>query len=131
TRPLIWLFAASTGIIVTNLFANQPLIAPMSASLGLDLAAAGLIGMVTLLGYAAGLFLLVPLADLVENKRLVLRMLGSAVLLAAATALAPTVRLVLAARFGLGMASSVIQLLVPLAADMPPESQRGRVVGEL
>jgi predicted MFS family arabinose efflux permease len=58
-------------------------------------------------------------------------MLACAVLLAAATALAPSAGLFLAASFGLGMACSVIQILVPLAAGMAPEPQRGQVVGEV
>jgi predicted MFS family arabinose efflux permease len=131
TRGLVLLFAASCGIIATNVFANQPLIALIGSSLGLDPAAMGLVSMLTLLGYAAGLFLLVPLADLMENRSLVLRMLACASLFAAATAAAPAPGLLLAASFGLGMASSVIQILVPLAAGMAPEHQRGRVVGEV
>jgi predicted MFS family arabinose efflux permease len=116
---------------VTNIFANQPLIALIGPSLGIDLAAAGLVSTLTLLGYASGLFFVVPLADLLENRALVFRILVCASLMALATALAPAASLFLAASFFLGMASSVLQILVPLAAGMAPESQRGQVVGEV
>ncbi len=51
---------------------------------------AGMISTLTLLGYALGLLLLVPLVDLVENKRLILRTLACAIVAALGTALAPT-----------------------------------------
>jgi len=131
SRSLVLIFALSAGVIVTNLFATQPLTALIGPSLGLDLGMAGLVGTLTLLGYASGLFFIVPLADLVENRVLVLRILACATVLAAATGLAPAADLFLVASFGLGAACSIIQILVPLAAGMAPERERGRVVGEV
>ena len=130
-RAMTWLFAAATGLIVINLFASQTLIGPIAASLRLGEGAAGLVSMATLLGYAAGLFLLVPLADLAENRSLVVAML-SAALLAAVAASASTVAVAfLAALFVLGAACSAIQILLPMAASMAPPEQRGRVVGDV
>ncbi|RUW97010.1 MFS transporter, partial [Mesorhizobium sp. M8A.F.Ca.ET.023.01.1.1] len=91
TAPQTLLFAASTGIIVTNLFAPQTLVGLIGPSLGAGAASVGLVAMVTLLGYAAGLFFLVPMADLAENRTLILRMLVAAALAAGVAALAPTI----------------------------------------
>ncbi|MES6424467.1 MFS transporter, partial [Cutibacterium acnes] len=66
-RPLIWIGAITTGTVVTNLFAPQILVGLISRSLGMTTLQAGLISTLTLLGYALGLLLLVPLVDLVEN----------------------------------------------------------------
>jgi predicted MFS family arabinose efflux permease len=131
TRSFIWLNAIATGVIVTNLFAPQILVGLIGPGLGMTAQQAGMISTMTLLGYALGLFLLVPLADLFENKRLILRTLGCAVLAALGTALAPTPQLMLVATFILGASCAAIQMLVPLVASMAPPQQRGRVIGEV
>jgi predicted MFS family arabinose efflux permease len=128
---MTWLFAAATGVIVLNLFASQTLIGPIAASFRLGDSAAGLVSMATLLGYATGLFLLVPLADLVENRALVVVMLSVALLSAAAAAATAVASGFLAALFVLGAACSAIQILLPMAASMAPPERRGRVVGDV
>ena len=131
TPALIWTFALATGVIIMNLSASQPLIGPIAASIGLPAGAAGLISTLPLLGYAAGLTFLVPLADLVENRRLILTTQAAAVLAAIATALIAQPAPFLAALFLLGAACSSIQMMVPLAASMAPAEIRGRVVGDI
>ena len=83
---LTLLLATACGLIVANLYYAQPLVGPIARDLGLSPQAAGLIVAVTQLGYCAGLLLIVPLGDLVENRRLVLGMtsLGALALLGAA-----------------------------------------------
>ena len=83
----------------------------------------------TQLGYAVGLFLLVPLGDLLENRALASRTLlvTSAALLA--TGLSPDFGVFLAMSVLVGMTSMVAQILVPYAAQLAPPAERGRVVG--
>jgi len=131
TGPQTLLFAASTGIIVTNLFAPQTLVGLIGPSLGASAASVGLVAMATLLGYAAGLFFLVPLADLAENRALILRMLVAAALAAGVAAFAPTIASLLIVLFVLGAACSAIQILVPIAASMAPPGAAGRVIGDV
>jgi MFS family permease len=90
TRSFVWLAASAIGVIVTNLFAPQILVGLIGPSLGMSAWQAGMISTLTLLGYALGLFLLVPLTDLFENRRLILLTLSCAILAALCTALAPT-----------------------------------------
>jgi predicted MFS family arabinose efflux permease len=129
--PPTLLFAIATGIIITNLFAPQTLVGIIGPSLGFSESGAGLVAMASLLGYAAGLFFLVPLADLMENRQLVLRMLVSAMVMAIAAAFAPTGWSLLIFLFLLGAACSAIQILVPIAAAMTPPEHRGRVIGNV
>ncbi|BCG79099.1 MFS transporter [Mesorhizobium sp. 113-3-3] len=131
TGPQTLLFAASTGIIVTNLFAPQTLVGLIGPSLGAGAASVGLVAMATLLGYAAGLFFLVPMADLAENRALILRMLLTAALAAGVAAFAPTTASLLIVLFVLGAACSAIQILVPIAASMAPPGEAGRVIGDV
>ena len=85
---LRWLLATSCGLIVANIYYAQPLAGPISASLGLSRHAAGLIVTLTQIGYGLGLLLVVPLGDIVENRRLVVGLIGSAALALAAAAAA-------------------------------------------
>ena len=71
TPLLTLLFAVAVGIIVLPLYAAQPLISSIAASFGLSPGAMGLTTTMPMVGYAAGLLLLVPLTDLLEVRRLV------------------------------------------------------------
>ncbi len=124
-------FAGTVAVVILNLFSAQPLVGVIGPAIGLPASANGLVAMLVLAGYAAGLVLLVPLTDLAENRRLILRMLIGDTLALAVAALARTPLLFLAASFVIGMTSSVIQMLVPLAAALTPENRRGQVVGNI
>lgn len=130
-RSLIWLGAITTGVVVTNLFAPQILVGLIGRSLAMTAWQAGLVSTLTLLGYALGLLLLVPLVDLIENRRLILRTLGCAIFAALATALAPTPSLLLLATFILGASCAAIQMMVPLVASMVAPERRGQAIGEV
>ncbi|MBR7983708.1 MFS transporter, partial [Burkholderia cenocepacia] len=127
-------FAATVGVIVMDLFAAQPLTGPISADLHLPPGLAGLAGLVAMLpqlGYAAGLALLVPLVDLLENRRLIVATLAVCAAALALPAFTQSGTVFLLATLAAGAASSVIQMLVPMAASMAPEAQRGRAVGNV
>ncbi len=131
SEAMTMLFAVATGIIVTNLFACQTLVATLAVSFGFPPAYGSLVAMATLLGYATGLFFLVPLADLTENRTLVLRMLTCGAATALAASLTSSGWVFTALLFLLGSACSCIQILVPIAASMAPPEQRGRVIGNV
>lgn len=128
---LVRLFAACCGVIVANLYYVQPLVALVAPDLGLSDRAASLVVSVTQIGYALGLLLLVPLGDILENRRniVVATLLAAAGLVAAATAGRPGP--FLAASLLVGLASVSVQMIVPLAAHLAPEASRGRVVGNV
>ncbi|SDE49049.1 MFS transporter [Paraburkholderia lycopersici] len=131
TLPMTLFFAAAVGVIVVNLAAAQPLAGLVGRSLHLRPAFVGAVATLPQLGYAAGLLLLVPLCDLLENRRLIFHTLLACAAFLALGALARSGALFLAAVFFAGATSSVIQMLVPMAAAMAPESRRGRAVGNV
>ncbi|MBZ9811030.1 MULTISPECIES: MFS transporter [unclassified Mesorhizobium] len=130
-RPPTLLFAFAVGVIVTNLFAPQTLVGLIGPSLGLGTKGSSLASTAPLLGYATGLFLLVPLADVLENRALVTRMLACAALAAGGAFVAPTATSFLVFLFLLGAFCSAIQVLVPIAASMADPEGRGRVIGDV
>ncbi|KQM19745.1 MFS transporter [Novosphingobium sp. Leaf2] len=127
SRALVLSMAAATGIAVANIYYSQPMLGLMQADVAGQ--AVTYVPTVTQLGFAAGLFLLVPLGDLVERKRLIL--LQFLALAAALTfmAIAPGAGLLLVAALLVGLFGSVAQQIVPLAANLAPEDSRGRILG--
>lgn len=104
------LLATACGLIVANLYYAQPLIGPIGHALGLSPQAAGLIVTLIQAGYGAGLLLIVPLGDIIENRRLICSLLAAVCI---------------------GLSSVAAQVLVPFAAHLAPEHARGRVVGNV
>ncbi|PWC38990.1 MFS transporter [Azospirillum sp. TSO35-2] len=131
SRSLILLMALACGVVVANIYYAQPLVALIGPAVGLSPETASLVVTLTQIGYGAGLILLVPLGDLLENRRLVGVTLCSTVVALLVAAVAPSAGLFLAASFLIGVTSVAVQMLVPLAAHMAPEASRGRVVGSV
>jgi predicted MFS family arabinose efflux permease len=128
---LSFLLASATGLIAANLYYGQPLAGPIGATLGLSAQATGLIVTLTQIGYGTGLLLIVPLGDLVENRGLVLGLIGLATVGLVGAAMATHAATFLAAALLIGLGSVAVQVLVPYAAHMAPEAIRGRVVGNV
>ncbi|TPQ33478.1 MFS transporter [Cupriavidus pinatubonensis] len=128
---LVGLFALCAGVLVANLYYAQPIIELIAPAVGLSAQSASVIVSLTQIGYAVGLFFLVPLADLQENRRLLtISGVAAAISLAgAATASQPGVFLLVSLLLGLSSVS--VQILIPLAANLAPEALRGRTVGTI
>lgn len=128
---MTFMFAAACGLVAANIYYGQPLAGPISVALGFSPAATGLIVTLTQIGYGLGLLLIVPLGDLLENRRLVLSLIGccAIALLAAAFSWSPS--LFLLASLCIGIGSVAVQVLVPFAAHMAPDASRGQVVGNV
>lgn len=125
------LLATACGIIVANLYYAQPLVGLISSAIGLSTSSAGLIVTLTQIGYVVGLLFLVPLGDIVENRKLVvISLLLSAVALTAIVFVKHGI-LFLVASFFIGLGSVAAQVLVPFASYLASESTRGRVVGNV
>jgi predicted MFS family arabinose efflux permease len=128
---MIRLLAGAAGLIVANLYYAQTLVGPISAATGLSPQAAGLIVTLTQIGYALGLLFIVPLGDLVENRRLIIGALVATACALAAAALSTSAWLFLAAALCIGLGSVAAQILVPFAAHLSREATRGQAVGKV
>ncbi|QTS84538.1 MFS transporter [Ectopseudomonas khazarica] len=130
-QTLVLLFALCCGAIVANLYYAQPIIELIAPDVGLDAERASLIVSRTQIGYALGLLFLVPLADLLESRRLMLITTAAALLCLLAAAFATQPGLFLGLALLIGLSSVSVQMLIPLAANLAPEASRGRVVGNI
>lgn len=128
---LVWLMALTCGLVVANIYYNQPLLAAIGRTFHVTDSHASLIATATQVGYTLGMLLVVPLGDKLERKRLMLWMLLGAAGCLGAAALAPTFGLLAAASVLIGICSAVPQLLLPMAAHLAPEADRGRIVGRI
>jgi predicted MFS family arabinose efflux permease len=121
--------AVACGATVANLYYAQPLLPSIAGAFGVSDGAAGLLVTVSQVCYAAGLVLLVPLGDLVDRRRLIVRLLAACSAALVLAAAAPTFA-VLAVALGVAATASVVaQILVPFAGTLVPEHERGRIVG--
>jgi predicted MFS family arabinose efflux permease len=128
---MVLLLAAAAGLIVANLYYAQTLVGPIAAATGLSLDAAGLIVTLTQVGYTLGLLFIVPLGDLLENRRLIVTALAATAVALVAAAVATSAWVFLAAALAIGLGSVAAQILVPFAAHLSHESKRGHTVGKV
>lgn len=128
---MVWLLAVATGLVVANLYYAQTLIGPISRATGLAPGAAGLIVTLTQLGYCLGLLFIVPLGDLLENRRLIFTALLCSALALLAAASTSHATLFLLAAFCTGLGSVAAQILVPFAAHLSRPETRGQTVGKV
>ncbi|SHG98354.1 Predicted arabinose efflux permease, MFS family [Jatrophihabitans endophyticus] len=130
-RVLGAVLAAACGLTVANLYYAQPLLDLIAGSFGVGQGTATAVVTLTQVGYVLGLLFVVPVGDLVENRTLVVRTLVGTALSLVLAAASPVFGVFLAVAVLVGVTSVVAQLLVPLAAHLAPEAERGRFVGRV
>jgi predicted MFS family arabinose efflux permease len=129
TKPLLWVMAIATGLIVANLYYNQPLLVIMARTFHVNDARVRQVAALTQLGYAAGMLFIAPLADMVRRKKLILICLAICVMALIGAAASPDINILIIASFLVGIFSLIPQLLVPMTAHLAKPAERGRKIG--
>ncbi len=129
TKTDIILMAFCTGLIVANIYYCQPLVILIAKEFNLTESYAGRITYLTQIGYALGLFLLVPLGDMFERRKQILMITGFAIVALLAAAVSHTFLLLEIASVLIGACSIVPQLILPLAANLSSDKNRGTNIG--
>lgn len=128
-RAVTLLFATACGMSVANIYFAQPLLDELSNDFAIDQSIIGLIITITQIFYGLGLLLLVPLGDLLNQRRLII---GQMLLSTVALFIVGTASYVVVLFVGMalvGLLAVVTQTLVAFAATMASSTERGRVVG--
>ena len=126
---LVLLLASAAGLSAATLYYSQPMLGVLGPDFQATPAAIGLVPTLTQLGYALGILLFAPLGDRYDRRRIIL---GKAAVLCLALLLAagaPSIGALLAASLAIGLSATLAQDIVPAAATLAPESQRGKLVG--
>jgi predicted MFS family arabinose efflux permease len=129
SKSSVVFMAAITGIIVANLYYCQPLIPLIAKEFNISEASAGTLTYLTQGGYAVGMFLMIPLGDKLERKKQIIITTLFSIVALLLTAIVKSFWVLQIASFALGAASIVPQLVLPMAAGLSSEEQRGKVIG--
>jgi predicted MFS family arabinose efflux permease len=129
STPLVLLMAGGAGMSVAALYYSQPMLGVLGADLGVSAGSVGLVPTLTQLGYALGILFLAPLGDRYDRRRIILAKSVALTLTLLLSGMAAGIGGLLAASLATGIAATMAQDIVPAAATLAPEADRGKVVG--
>jgi predicted MFS family arabinose efflux permease len=125
----LWVMTVATGLVVANIYYNQPLLDDIAKTFKVSSSTAGMIGTLTQIGYATGILFIAPLADMLKRKRLMMIDFFFIILSLLLAAFSPNINILIVASFLIGASSMVTQMLVPMAAHLSAPANRGKTVG--
>ena len=128
---LVRLMAVTCAVTVANLYYAQPLLHSIAVSLHVSEGSASLLVTAGQLGYAAGLLFIVPAGDIMRRRPLLTGLLAVCAVTLVGCAVAPNLAALGAAALLVGVTSVVVQMLVPYAATLASDDERGKVIGTL
>jgi predicted MFS family arabinose efflux permease len=131
SRRLLMLLALTCGVAVGNIYFPQTISPLVAASLHVSADSTALVVTAVQFGYAAGIFLLVPLGDRVPHRPLIVTLLGLSGLGLLAASAAPSLPPLVGASALVGITTVVAPIIGPMAAGLVAEDQRGVVSGTL
>lgn len=129
SKRLLLLMSITTGVVVANNYYNQPLLGLMAKDFGVSELQISSIPMLTQIGYAFGLFFIVPLGDKLKRKKLILADFAFIIIALVGMALSTTPFQLKLFSFLIGFTAVIAQLLVPMAAQLSTNDKRGSAIG--
>lgn len=127
-RALLLLMAVATGLSAAGNYFAQPLLDLITRDLHISPLLAGLVVTASQGGYALGLLLLVPLADVLDRRRLAVTLMAATAVFLALTAAAPSGPFLLAGTVLVALTAVGAQVVVGIASALAPPETRGRAV---
>jgi hypothetical protein len=128
-RSILLMMAIVAGLTVANCYYNQPLLELIRHDLGITEQKANLITVITQIGYALGLFFLIPLGDMLSRKKLILVNMTIAALMAIVMAAAQNVWMLWGASLLIGACSVIPQFFIPIAGQFSEPKNKSRNMG--
>ncbi|WAG67966.1 MFS transporter [Clostridium estertheticum] len=131
TKGLTFILALAAGVSVANLYYNQPLLIEIAKAFQITSREAGFLSTLTQLGYAAGVFLFVPLGDIKEKRKLILTLIALVTVSLLGVATAQNLSWLYFCCFAVGLTTGIPQIIIPLAAQLADPKERGKVIGTI
>lgn len=128
-RHIILLMSAMAGLTVANLYYVQPLLEMIRTDIGTDDALANMIAVVTQVGYALGLLLIVPTGDLISRRKIIVVCMTMAALMTLTIARTSHIYTIWVASLIMGACSIVPQLFIPVAGQFSKPENKSRNMG--
>lgn len=128
-RSILLMMAIVAGLTVANCYYNQPLLELIRHDLDITEQKANLITVITQIGYALGLFFLIPLGDMLSRKKLILVNMTIAALMAIVMAAAQNVWMLWGASLLIGACSVIPQFFIPIAGQFSEPKNKSRNMG--
>lgn len=129
SKSTLWLMTIGAGLVVANNYYSQPLLGMIARDIGASEEATSRIFMITQIGYAIGLLLILPLSDMFNRKRIILTNFGFVILSLLAFSFGKSLMVLLITGFLIGLTSVVPQIFVPIAAQLSKPEDRTKNVG--
>ncbi|WP_231745151.1 MULTISPECIES: MFS transporter [Lysinibacillus] len=129
SRAITLLFATACGMSVANIYFAQPLLDQLSNEFTIDHSIIGVVITITQIFYGLGLLLLVPLGDLLNQRRLIIGQMLLSITALVIVGTASYSAVLFTGMALVGLLAVVTQTLVAFAATMASPTERGRVVG--
>ena len=129
SRQLVFLMAVSVGLAVACIYYSQPMLGLFVANGIGSPQEIGWIPTLTQLGYAGGLLFLAPLGDRYNRKTIILVKGSMLVVCLLGFAASTGLPVMLLTSLFIGACATMAQDIVPAAASLAPENQRGKIVG--
>src|SRR5258708_2170033 len=130
SKFVIPLMAVSDGVIVANIYYNQPILKEIGQAVFTSESNAGKISMFSQLGYGIGMFFLLPLGDKLDRKKLIVFLSSLLFLSLIGLSYSRTIQQVYVLSFIVGVCSSPAQIILPMAATLG-KANRGKTVGRV
>lgn len=131
TKKLIWIMAIASGTVTANLYYLQPVLYQLAADYHISQSSAGLTVTLTQIGLALGFFFILPLADILEKRRLIMGVLFFSSCALLTIYFSPNLQITVMASFFVGFTSVAGQILLPFAAQLAAPKDKGRVIGSI
>ena len=129
SMSILTAMAVIAGFTVANCYYNQPLLELIRADLHVSEAQANLITVITQIGYALGLFFIIPMGDLYSRRRIIMVNMLVAALMALLIATAGHIAVVWGASLIIGACSVVPQIFIPIAGQFSEPANKSRNIG--
>jgi predicted MFS family arabinose efflux permease len=120
---------AACAVGVGSIYYNQPLLLVMGKSFHQSARAMGFVAVATQVGYASGILCFVPLGDMTDRRKLMMRMYGCVSVALLIAAFAQNLATSICASILIGMMAAVTHIVLPMAPEFVSHQRRGQAIG--